>query len=416
MAKYFAVLYVHLIDYDKLITFLKDVNAECEVIVQYEQAFTNKKELHHDCFLYTSGWYNLDGVMLMKPDTTDNSDYLVYLVATTERSVKELLLTYPRKSVGMFHLTETWIENRIQDMFVGESILAESISYFRGVKRGSDTVAEQRTLTKRKDDIAAHIRQIASKKGKIEHSEFVVENKLLVNRAVSNGQPIDAILYTAKFLSTSENQTFLNEAIQENISCYLINDGLMGSVTTTRPVPTIIATIHFNYPHFLTETGELNFHFNNSCNLLITENVTNPDNLGMIFRITDASGISGVLLCGDGASPFHKNTIRASRGAVGRLPLYYTSDTINAIEQLKMLGWQVVGATVRGDIDLFDAELSNNTAIIVGNENSGLSEESRGLCTQLVRIPMASGQSSLNVGVASGILLYDIVRKKSKCQ
>ena len=412
IATYFAVLYIHLINYDKLITFLDSVNADCEVINQYKQVFLNTRELQSDCFLYTSGWNNLDGVMLMRPDTTYKSDYLVYLIATTERSVRELLLAFPRKSVGMFYLTENWIENRIQEMYVGESILAESTRYFRGVKRGSDTDAEQRTITKKKDDIASHIRQIASNKGKIDHSKFVVENDMLVKRAFSDGQPIDAVLYTTNFLSTTENKTFLMDVIQENISCYLINDGLMGTVTTTRPVPTIIALIHYNYPRFLTESGELNFHFNKNCNLLITENVSNPDNLGMIFRSIDASGISGVLLCGDGASPFHKNTIRASRGAVGRLPIYYTSDTIKSIEQLKLFGWKVFGATASGDTDLYNVELSNNTAIVVGNENSGLSNETRDQCSQLIRIPMASGQSSLNVGVASGILLYDIVRNK----
>lgn len=395
-------------------SFLEYVNVESKVIDQYKQAFTNTRELQPECVLYSSGWYNFDGVMLMQPDPSYNSDYFVYLIATTERSMRELLLAFPRQKVGMFHIFEKWIENRIQDMFVGESIQTESINYFRGVKRGSDTDAEQRTITKRKDEIAAHIRQIASIKGKIEHAEFVVENEMLVKRAVTDGHPIDAILYTANFLSNSESRTFLDEAIQENISCYLVNDGLMGSVTTTRPVPTIITTIHLNYPNFLTESGELNFHYNKTCNLLITENVSNPDNLGMIFRTADASGISGVLICGDGASPFHKNTIRASRGALGRLPMFYTSDTNMAIDQLKRSGWDVIGATASGDIDIHNVNLSNNTAIIVGNENSGLSVETRERCSQLIRIPMASGQSSLNVGVASGILLYEIVRNTIK--
>ena len=242
----------------------------------------------------------------------------------------------------------------------------------------------------------------------------MVENELLVKRAVHNGQPIDAILYTANFLSGSESQTFLKQATQENISCFLVNDGLMGSVTTTRPVPTIITTVHFNYHNFLTETGELNFQYNRNSNLLIVENVSNPDNLGMIFRTADAAGIDAVLLCGDGASPFHKNTIRASRGAVGRLPMFYTSDTTLAIQKLIKENWDVIGTTPGGNIDLYDIELSDNKAIIVGNETNGLTKETIENCTQLIRVPMASGQSSLNVAVTSGILLYEIVRQKSE--
>ena len=390
--------------------FLESVNTSTQVLEIFKQAYTKTGELHNEHKIYLSGWHNLDGVMLTMPDKSFNADYLVYPIATNERSLKELLLAYPRHSVGMFHITDKWIEKRICDIFEGESTQIESELYFCGVKKGSHSKSEQRTITKRKDDIATHIRKMSSLKGKIEHSLFIVESALLVERAFADGQPIDAILYTTKYVSNSEGKHFLEKAIQDNISCYLVNDGLMGSISTTRPVPAIIASIHFNYPHFLAESGGLNFHYGKDCNLLITEDVSNPDNLGMIFRTADASGISGVLLCGEGASPLHKNTIRASRGAVGRLPIFHASDTTMAIEHLKECGWQVIGATATGDTDIYNVEFIPHTAIVVGNENSGLSDETRDQCTELVQIPMALGQSSLNVGVAVGILLYESVR------
>ena len=174
----------------------------------------------------------------------------------------------------------------------------------------------------------------------------------------------------------------------------------------------LIASIHFNYPHFQTESGQLNFHHNKDCILLIAENVSNPDNLGMLLRTADAAGISGILLCGEGASPVHKNTIRAARGAIGRLPIFHASDTIMAIELLKETGWQVIGATATGDTDLYNLGFKPNTAIIVGNEYGGLSDGTRQHCTELIRLPMAPGQSSLNVGVAAGIFLYEIMRHR----
>ncbi len=399
-----------MVEFEKLILFLESVNASADVIELYKQAYTNTGELHHEYKFYQAGWHRLDGVMLSKPDKSFNADYLVYPIATNERSLRELLLAYPRQSVGMFNITDKWIEKRIRDLFEGESIQIESERYFRGVKKGSHLESEQRTITKRKDDVATHIRKIASLKGKIEHSLFLAESELLVERAFADGQPIDAILYTTKYVSNSKGKRFLEKAIRDNISCYLVNDGLMGSISTTRPVPAIIASIHFNYPHFLTESGGLNFHYGKDCNLLITEDVSNPDNLGMIFRTADAAGISGVLLCGEGASPLHKNTIRASRGAVGRLPIFHASDTIMAIEHLKEAGWQVIGATATGDADIYNVEFIPHTAIVVGNENSGLTDGTRERCTELVQIPMAIGQSSLNVGVAVGILLYENVR------
>ena len=145
--------------------------------------------------------------------------------------------------------------------------------------------------------------------------------------------------------------------------------------------------------------------------MLIAENIANPDNLGMTLRTADASGVSAVLLSSVGVSPFHKNCVRASRGAIGRLPLYYATDIGSAIEALRASGWNVLGGTSSAEKELYATEFSMPTAIVIGNENIGLSTETRESCTELVRIPMASGQSSLNVGVAAGVLLYELARQ-----
>ena len=63
----------------------------------------------------------------------------------------------------------------------------------------------------------------------------------------------------------------------------------MGSVTTTRPVPSVMASVYFNFRHFSSESGQPNFHFGPGCTILIAENIANPDNLGMTLRTADAS-------------------------------------------------------------------------------------------------------------------------------
>lgn len=146
--------------------------------------------------------------------------------------------------------------------------------------------------------------------------------------------------------------------------------------------------------------------------MLIAENIANPDNLGMTLRTADAAGVSAILLSSIGASPLHKNCVRASRGAVGRVPLYAATDIGSAIETLRALGWRVLGGTASAEKELYATKFSPPTAIVVGNENTGLSMETRERCTELVRIPMASGQSSLNVGVAAGVLLYELARQQ----
>ncbi len=404
-----------LINYDELIAFIENQNIHSGEIDKFRQAYENyikTGKWQPEYKVITSGTLELEGAMIMTPDNIEDADYQVYLIATNERSLSELLLAFPRKAVGLFSPTGNIIEERVQAIFEGEFILTKYGKYYRGIKRGNKAKAEHRIISKRKDNIAAQFRKLTSLKGKIDNAQYVLEGEMLVERAFSDGLPIEAILYTTNYISTLDRKNFLNQAVNENLSCFQVNDGLMGSITSTRPVPSILASVHLTYPPLLTDTGHLNLHFSKNCSLLIAENVSNPDNLGMTLRTADAAGVSAVLICGEGASPLHKNCIRASRGAVGRIPTFYATDTICSIDELKQAGWNIIGATASAEIELYDMQFPSPTAIVVGNENTGLSEETRQQCTELVRIPMAAGQSSLNVGVAAGILLFELNRQR----
>lgn len=403
-----------MINYDEVIAFLERENPDTTVVSRFKQAyhaFSKTGEWHPNYQVLTAGWQKFDGVLLMTPHDTFDTDYQVYLTAITERSLRELLLAFPRRCSGMFHLTEEWMDNGIHDVLEGEFVHTDDGRFYRGIKRGSGAVVEQRTISKRKDAVAAEMRKLATLKGKLEYSQFVVEGDLMVERAVRDGFPIERLLYTTALFETSEGQNLLKRAAADNISCYQVNDGVMGSVSTTRPVPSVMASVYFNFRHFLSESGKPNFHFSPGCTILIAENIANPDNLGMTLRTADAVGVSAVLLSSIGASPFHKNCVRASRGAVGRLPLYDATDIGAAIEALRLSGWSVLGGTSSAEKELYATKFSLPAAIVVGNENTGLSAETRAACTELVRIPMASGQSSLNVGVAAGVLLYELARQ-----
>ena len=405
-----------MINYDKVIAFLERENSDAEVVFRFKQAyhtFSKTGEWHRGYQVLTAGWQKLDGVLLMTPEEMFDADYRVYLTATTERGLRELLLAFPRRCTGMFHRTEGWMDNGIHDVLEGEFVRTDDGRFYRGIKRGSGAAVEQRTISKRKDAVAADMRKLATLKGKLEYSQFVVEGDLMVERAVKDGLPIEKILYTTALFEISEGKSLLKRASADNISCYQVNDGVMGSVTTTRPVPSVMASVYFNFQHFLSESGKPNFHFSPGCTMLIAENIANPDNLGMTLRTADAVRVSAVLLSSVGASPFHKNCVRASRGAIGRLPLYYATDIGTAIETLRVSGWRVLGGTSNAEKDLYATKFSLPAAIVVGNENTGLSTETRAACTELVRIPMASGQSSLNVGVAAGVLLYELTRQYS---
>jgi TrmH family RNA methyltransferase len=228
----------------------------------------------------------------------------------------------------------------------------------------------------------------------------------LVQRAIGDGLPVDAILHTPEFARDDAGARLLEEAGKAGIRYYLLTEGLMGKVTTTRPVPPTVAAV-FGQLHdapsidpTLTPT------------LLLAEHLNNPENLGMVLRTADAAGVGGVVILGDGSDPFHKHCLRAARGAVGRIPLFSCPDPLAYLQHLRRHGFRVVGATGQGESDLHRCALQPPVAVIVGNEQEGISPALLEACTDRVRIPMAPGQDSLNVGVATGVFLYELLRQR----
>ena len=97
---------------------------------------------------------------------------------------------------------------------------------------------------------------------------------------------------------------------------------------------------------------------------------------------------------------------------MGRLPLYTCDDPLAFFHRLKAAGFAPVGATVEAPADLYSLALRPPVALVVGNESAGIRPAILAACTDRIRIPMAPGQSSLNVGVAAGVLLYELVRTR----
>lgn len=404
-----------MVNYEQVIAFLDNQNSECEWINRFTQSyhiFTRTGKWDHEYQIYTSGWKEIEGVMILRSEPEEDADYNIILSAKTERGLRELLLKFPRGRTGNFSFTNTWMKSRCEDILTFNNDQSTNGYIIRGMKRGSEGSVENRTIHKKKDSIVAKIRKLTQEKGRIELNQFMVEGDLLVNRAFKDGLSIESIIYTSKYITSQEGKSFLKEASMENISIYNVNDGVMGSITTTRPVPPLLASIHYNYAPFMLDTEELNFQYSPNCMLLIAENIENPNNLGMTIRTADAAGVSAVLITGDGCSPFHKNCIRASRGAIGRIPIFHSPSSVLAVEELIRSGWKVYGATSNTDNDYYGMEMSYPNSVIVGNENTGILPETLEKCTDIIRIPMAQGQSSLNVGVAAGILLFENARRK----
>lgn len=228
---------------------------------------------------------------------------------------------------------------------------------------------------------------------------IVLEEARLLHRALDDHIDVRHILYTNKSKLIQDGT--IKKAVNSGIPCFSISEGLLATITTTRPVPSEIAlctTYSFTPQQISCSTQS---------NILIADNIENPDNLGLILRTADACGADAVISVGNIASIYHKNCIRASRGALGRFPVmeYSIDEFPHVLCQLKEAGYIVCGSSAKTDQEIGNLPTLPRRAFVVSNETNGISPQMRASCDEMLRIPMATGQSSLNVAVAAGIIL-----------
>ena len=143
----------------------------------------------------------------------------------------------------------------------------------------------------------------------------------------------------------------------------------------------------------------------NICRLLILENLQDPGNLGTILRTAEAAGYKGVLMNKGTVDIYNPKVVRSTMGAIFRVPFAYAESMDEIISICKENDITVYGAALEGN-DIREEKYDDALAFIIGNESSGMTEESKKVCDKLVKIPMCGEVESLNASVAAAILMY----------
>jgi TrmH family RNA methyltransferase len=145
--------------------------------------------------------------------------------------------------------------------------------------------------------------------------------------------------------------------------------------------------------------------------LVVAESVEKPGNLGTILRSADAAGVHAVIVCDRCTDINNPNVVRASIGAVFSLPVV-EAPTSDVVPWLKERGIRILSASPHAETLYTDEDMAAGTAIVLGSEQYGLSEQWMNAADRQVRIPMLGQSDSLNVAAAATILLFEAVRQR----
>ncbi len=146
---------------------------------------------------------------------------------------------------------------------------------------------------------------------------------------------------------------------------------------------------------------------------IILDQLTDARNFGGIIRTAECTGVSGIIIQKSGGAPVNADTVKTSAGAVFNVPICKVDHVKDAIFYLQGSGYKVYGASEKAPETYFKSDFKAPTAIVMGSEGSGISKSVLNLLDGLISIPMMGKTKSLNVSVAAGAILFEVLRQRT---
>lgn len=234
------------------------------------------------------------------------------------------------------------------------------------------------------------------------HQRFLVEGAQATAEGLAAGA-VETVFHVEG--STGRVPEVVATAQEAGLEVLEVSDSVMAQLTSAVTPQGLVAIARFlDTPEDqLPEDGGV---------IPILCSVRDPGNAGTILRSADAAGASAVAFSKDSVDVYNPKTVRASAGSLFHLPVVRDADAASLVRRLKESGAQVLAADARGDMTMYEADLTRPTALLLGNEAWGLRDEMRELADASVRVPIQGKAESLNLAAAAALLLFESARQR----
>ena len=268
----------------------------------------------------------------------------------------------------------------------------------------SQRVGTIKEITSLANPIIKDIKSLTQKKNRDASNRFIAEGLKLVIDAIDRGWAIETLIYAKAAAEKPIVQTTAARVIASSGLVLEVTEKVLSSITR-RDNPQMVVGIFTQkftkLEHILPKNDET---------YLALDRVRDPGNLGTIIRTADAAGVSGLILVGATTDPFSIETVRATMGSIFALPIAKAS-----IEEF--VSWEqaqntsLIGSHLQGSQDFRQISYKEKaTILLMGNEQAGLPEELSNECDQLARIPQSGDADSLNLAIATALMIYEARR------
>lgn len=220
------------------------------------------------------------------------------------------------------------------------------------------------------------------------------------------------VIHTLYLQKGSDTQSFEQLAITQRIPVQWVDKGQLKTMVGEANHQGLVAHIPDYTFISLEKVLASTQHHEHSC-LIVADGLEDPHNLGAILRIADGAGVDGVIIGKHRSVSLTSTVAKVSAGAIESVNIVEVTNLAQTLKTLKDAGYWIFGSDVNDAVVYHQAQLTGKVVIIVGSEGKGMSSLVKKHCDVLLTIPMHGQVDSLNVAVATGILVYEVLRQRS---
>lgn len=245
------------------------------------------------------------------------------------------------------------------------------------------------------------IRKLEHKKYRQDTGLFFIEGLRIVGEAVQTGAPIETLVVAPELLVSDFGQSLLKHPAVQNTEKIEVSEEIYQKIAHKEGPQGIGAIVKQDWQtieHIITNPGDI---------WVALDAVSDPGNLGTIMRTAEAVGCRGIILLGHSTDPYDSTAVKASMGAVFSLELAQ-SDWETFLKWKESNELSMVGTSDSAETSYQSVEYQRPIILLMGSERHGLPQEMQSECDHMVFIPMEGRGDSLNLAVATGVMLYEI--------
>ncbi len=246
------------------------------------------------------------------------------------------------------------------------------------------------------------LKSLHLKKGRAEAGLFLAEGARLAVEAADLGVWPEILVFSPAARKREQVRALIEQAEARRVRTIETSESILAQISKRDNPQTVIGA----YKQSLTPLDQIS-----GDTIVALEGVRDPGNLGTIMRTADSTGVAGVILVGESCDPFSVEAVRASMGSLFAMKLARASfEELLRFKQER--GASMIGLSLKGAAFDADRPAPARAIVLMGNEQSGLPPHMEAACDSLVKLPMRGRADSLNLAIATGVMLYDLWRRR----